>query len=66
MALMKKKIIQIFSDGSVGFNNTVIKKLKKSKMLTKDHANFNLYKKNLTIVTKQTNINSFKTKYFRF
>lgn len=66
MALMKKKIIQIFSDGSVGFNNTVIKKLKKSKMLTKDHTNFNLYKKNLTIVTKQTNLNSFKTKYFRF
>jgi len=66
MALTKKKIIQIFSDGSIGFNTTVIKKLKKSKMLTKDHINFTLYKKNLTIVTKQTNLNSFKTKYFKF
>ena len=66
MAVVKKKMIQIFSNGSLNFDGTIIKKLKRSKILDRDHTNFSFYRKNLKAVPKQKNLNSFKTKYFRF
>lgn len=66
MVLVKKKIVQIFSDGSLNLHNSVIQKLKKSKIFNKDHTNFSFYKKSLKTKTKQKTSNNFKTKYFKF
>ena len=66
MVLVKKKIVHIFSNGSLNFDDTIIQKLKKSKMFNKDHTNFSFYKKNLRTITRQKNLNNFKTKCLKF
>ena len=60
--LKKKKIIQIFSNGSVNFNYTVIKRSKKINFYTKDHINFSLNRKSSNLNVLQSNEN-FKAKY---
>ena len=66
MTVVKKKMIQIFSNGSLNFDGTIIKKLKRSKLFDRDHINFSFYRKNLKTIPKQKNLNSFKTKYLKF
>jgi hypothetical protein len=66
MILVKKKIVQIFSDGSLNFNYTIIKKLKKVKLYNKDHLNFSLNQKNTTSMLDSKDFENFKTKYLKF
>lgn len=60
--IKKKKIIQIFSDGSLNFDYTIIKRSKKVTFCTKDHKNFFLNQKNAKKSISQ-NSENFKTKY---
>ena len=60
--LKKKKIIQVFSDGSINFCYTIIKRSKKIDFYTKDHTNFFLNQKNQNQSLSQSSEN-FKTKY---
>ena len=60
--LKKKKIIQIFSDGSTNFNYSIIKRSKKTAFYTKDHVNFFLNQRILNRNSLHLNEN-FKTKY---
>ena len=55
--------IQIFSDGSLNFNTTIIKKLKKINFFNKDHTNFILNKKKSNQLFDQQNSKSFKARY---
>jgi len=66
MKITIKKKIQIFSDGSLNFNTTIIKKFKKINFYNKDHKNFILNKKNSnTLLFNQQNSTNFKTKYLK-
>jgi len=60
--LKKKKIIQVFSDGRINFNYTIVKRSKKINFYTNDHVNFVLNQKNSNFNMTQTSEN-FKTKY---
>lgn len=63
--LLKKKVIQIFSDGSLNFNYIFVKKrLKKLKIWDKDHINCKLNSKNLNSSLNSKELSNFKTKYF--
>ena len=64
--MKKKKIIQIFSNGSFGFNITMIEKLKKINFSKKDHNNFIYNQKNLNSLPTEKNSISFKLKYLKF
>ena len=66
MVLIKKKEIQVFSDGSCNFNNTVIKKTRKVKICNKDHTTFSFNKKTTNFLLNSKDFENFKTKYFRF
>lgn len=66
MALIKKKEIQVFSDGSCNFKNTIIKKAKKAQICNKDHTTFSFYKKDANFLLNSKDFENFKTKYFRF
>ena len=65
MKLTTTTKIQIFSDGSLNFNTTIIKKLKKINFFNKDHKNFILNKKNSNILFNQQNSRSFKARYLK-
>jgi hypothetical protein len=58
----RKKIVQIFSDGSLNFDYTIVKRSKKINFYTQDHKNLFLNQKNLNNNFLQTSEN-FKTKY---
>lgn len=60
--IKKKRIVQVFSDGSINFDYTVIKRLKKVNFYTKDHKNFAYNQKNIGSSFLQTS-ETFKTKY---
>lgn len=67
MSFIKKKVTKIFSDGSINFNNTFIKKVKKVKISQKDHATFILNKKNTNLMTTNSkDFDNFKTRYLKF
>ena len=66
MIFSKKKVTQIFSNGSLNFDNTFIKKSNKVKVNKKDHITFLLNKKNLTLLTSSKDFESFKTRYLKF
>lgn len=63
MKITKKKKIQIFSDGSLNIDTTIIKKLKKINFFDRDHKNFLLNNKNSNILFNQENSKNFKIKY---
>lgn len=65
MILVKKKIIQIFSDGSLNFNYSIIKKSKKLKLESTDHTTFSFNKKNTSSITDLKDFKNFKTKYLK-
>nr|WAJ48208.1 hypothetical protein CCFAOBFC_00041 [Haslea ostrearia] len=58
----RKKIVQIFSDGSLNFDYTIVKRSKKINFYTQDHKNLFLNQKNSNESFSPTNEN-FKTKY---
>lgn len=62
--LKKKKIVKVFSDGSINFDFTIIKRSKKVTFFTKDHKNFFLNQKN-TVLNNSSMLNTenFKKKY---
>lgn len=67
MKFVKKKIIQIFSDGSINFSSTSFKKVNKIKVSKKDHASFVFNKKNAnSSFTDSKDFESFKTRYLKF
>jgi hypothetical protein len=66
MVLIKKKEMQVFSDGSYHFNNTIIKKAKKVKICNKDHTTFSFNKKDANFLLNSKDFENFKTKYFKF
>lgn len=66
MVLVKKKKIQIFADGSLNFNYTIIKKAKKVKIYNKDHTTFSFNKKDTISLLDSKDFESFKTKYLKF
>lgn len=66
MTLVKKKKIQIFSDGSLNFNSSIIKKTKKVKIYNKDHTTFIFNKKDANLLLDSKDFENFKTKYFKF
>lgn len=62
--LTKKKVIKVFSDGSLSFDYTIIKRSKKINFVTKDHKNFFLNQKTINLnMSASSNIENFKTKY---
>lgn len=65
MKTTTKKKIQIFSDGSLNIDTTIIKKLKKISFFDRDHKNFLLNNKNSNILFNQQNSKNFKIKYLR-
>lgn len=66
MVLIIKKKIQIFSNGSLHFNNSIIRKSKKIKVYNKDHITFIFNKKDANFLLNSKDFENFKTKYFRF
>ena len=66
MSLVKKKEIQIFSDGSVRVRNSSFNKLKKIKIYKKDHLTFSFNKKDSTDSVNLKDFEKFKNKYFKF
>lgn len=67
MTFIKKKITQVFSDGSINMNSTFLKKLNKVKVSKKDHASFALNKKDSGLFTRKSkDFDSFKTRYLKF
>lgn len=65
MVFIKKKGLQVFSDGSLNFSHTIIKKSKKIKIYTKDHTTFSFNKKHINSLLDSKDFKNFKTKYFR-
>lgn len=66
MVLIKKKVIQVFSDGSLYFEKSILKKVKKAKNVSKDHTNFNFNKKSKSSLVSVKEFENFKSKYFKF
>lgn len=66
MTLVKKKEIQIFSDGSFNIDETIIRKAKKIKIFKKDHLTFSFNKKETDFKLNSEEFENFKTKYFKF
>lgn len=66
MTWIKKKIVQIFSDGSLNFDKTLLKKLKRVQIGEKDHLTFTFNKKNSSLVLNSKSFENFKTKYLKF
>ena len=67
MTFVKKKVIQIFSDGSMHFSNNSFKKVNKIKVGNKDHTTFVFNKKNAnSFFTGSKDFESFKTRYLKF
>jgi hypothetical protein len=66
MKSVKKKMIQIFANGSLIFNTTYLKK-KKVKVNKTDHVTFILNKKNFKLMTTNAkDFENFKTRYLKF
>ncbi len=66
MTLVKKKEIQIFSDGSFNFHETIVREAKKIKIYKKDHITFSFNKKDANSQLNSKEFENFKTKYFKF
>jgi len=67
MSFVTKKIIKIFSDGSINFTNTSFKKFNNVKINKKDHIICSFNKKNNNLITENSkNFESFKTRYLKF
>lgn len=64
--MIKKKTIQIFSNGSVVINKTVFKQFNKIKVYNKDHITFTFNQKKFNQVSDSKNFFNFKTKYLKF
>jgi hypothetical protein len=64
--MIKKKTIQIFSNGSVLINKTVFKQFNKVKVYNKDHVTFTFNQKKFNQVSDSKNFFNFKTKYLKF
>jgi hypothetical protein len=64
MFLTKKKFIVIFSDGSLNYKSTLIKKSKKLDFSEKDFKNFFFYQKNYLSFFDKKKTN-FKTRYLK-
>ena len=64
--MIKKKTIQIFSNGSVLINKTVFKQFNKIKVYNKDHLTFTFNQKKFNQVSDSKNFFNFKTKYLKF
>lgn len=65
MRLTTTKKIQIFSNGSLNFDTTIIKRLKKISFFNKDHINFTLNKTNSDTLINQQDLKNFKAKYLK-
>jgi hypothetical protein len=66
MNFIKKKKIQIFTDGSLTTTKTFFKQSNKIKIYNKDHTTFQFYKNNSDFISNSKNFITFKTKYLKF
>ena len=66
MVWVKKKKIQIFSDGSLSFCKTSFKKLNRLVICDKDHTTFIFNKKDPSLLLNSKSFENFKTKYLKF
>jgi hypothetical protein len=66
MAWVKKKIVQVFSDGSLSVGKTFFKKLNRVVICEKDHTTFIFNKKDSSLVLSSKSFENFKTKYLKF
>ena len=66
MSWIKKKIVHIFCDGSLNFDKTLLKKLKRVQISDKDHTTFTFNKKNSNLVLNSKSFENFKTNYLKF
>lgn len=64
--MIKKKTIQIFSNGSISINKTAFKQFNQVKVYNKDHLTFTLNQKKFNQVSDSKNFFNFKTKYLKF
>jgi hypothetical protein len=61
--IIKKRIIKIFSDGSINFCSTIVKRSKKVNFCNKDNKNFPLNQKDPKLINVKEI--DFKLKYLR-
>lgn len=64
--MIKKKTVQIFSNGSVLIDKTIFKQFNKIKVYNKDHLTFAFNQKKFNQVSDSKNFLNFKTKYLKF
>ena len=65
MSWVKKKILYIFSDGSLNFAKITFRKLKIMQIKNKDHLTFSFNKKNLKILLNSKFNKNFKKNYLK-
>ena len=64
--LTTKKVIIIFSNGSLNYKNVIIKKLNKISFYEKDHENFIFNQKDIKKNKKLTKFKNFKSEYLKY
>ena len=63
MKLIKKKVIQVFSNGSVVFYSDIYTNVELFKIYEKDYKNFFLFKKKIANSKKLDSLSNYKNKY---
>jgi len=63
--MIKKKAIQIFSNGTVSIDKTIFKQSNKIKVYNKDHLSFNFNQKKFNQIPDSKNFLNFKKKYLK-
>ena len=65
MSWIKKKVVYIFSDGSLNFGKIIFRKPKRTQIKNTDHLTFSFNKKNLKILLNSRFSKNFKRNYLK-
>ena len=65
MFWVKKKIINIFSDGSLDFDKIIFRRLKIIQIINKDQKTFIFNKKNINVILNSKFSKNFKENYLK-
>lgn len=65
MSWVKKKIINIFSDGSLDFDKIIFRRLKIIQIINKDQKTFIFNKKNINVILNSKFSKNFKENYLK-
>jgi hypothetical protein len=63
--MIKKKTIQIFSNGTIVIDKTILKQFNKIKVYNKDHLTFTFNQKKFNQLSDSKNFLNFKIKYLK-